>query len=134
MRNIFFGKMRILAFLILVSFSTSGCIWILFGGAAAAGGYAISQDTIQGETEKSFDEVWEAVSDVMTMMGTIESESYELGQVKGIVNGARITVSILQLTPSTVRIKVKGRKFIFPSISNAQTVFIKVMNKVNRDL
>ena len=48
------------AFLIFVMISASGCFYLIVGGAAAAGGYAISRDTIQGETDRSFDEVWDA--------------------------------------------------------------------------
>jgi len=123
-----FKNTLIIPFLIFLSVSLSGCIYLIVGGVAAAGGYAISRDTIQGETDKGFDEVWSAAVEVMGIMGMVDTESYELGQIIGIVNGARVTVTISQVTPSTVRLQVKARKAIFPSIANAQNVYVKIMD------
>ena len=111
--------------------SLSGCFYLILGGAAAAGGYAISQDTIQGESEKDFEEVWEAAINIVSIMGTVNSQSHELGKISALVNGAKVIVNISQLTPSAVRLKVKARKAFFPSINTAQNVYVKIMNKVN---
>lgn len=119
---------------VLLAFSCSGCVYLIVGGVSAVGGYSISQDTIQGESDASFDEVWDAAIHILSIMGRIESESSELGEVVAIVNGARITVHVIQLTSETVRLKIRGRKSLFPSISNAQNVFMKIMNRVNGEL
>ena len=108
-----------------------GCFYVVLGGLAAAGGYAVSQDTIQGETEKGFDAVWDTAVETLSIMGLINSQSRELGKITAVVNGAKITVNVLQLTPSTNRLKVKARKSLFPSISNAQNIYIKIMSRVN---
>ncbi len=120
--------------LVVVSLTASGCVWVLVGGAAAAGGYAVSRDTIQGEIDHSFDEIWDATKEIMGIMGTIESESYELGRIKGLASGARVQINILQMTPSTVRLKIKARKFIFPSIANAQAIYIEIMDKLDKGI
>ncbi|MFH1359793.1 MAG: DUF3568 family protein [Candidatus Omnitrophota bacterium] len=119
------------AVVVLLALSLSGCWPLIFGTLAAAGGYAVSRDTIQGETEKDFDDVWHAAMAVVPVMGSVVSESYELGHIEAIVNGARVKVDVLQMTSSIVRLKVKARKNIFQSLVNAQQVFIKIMNKVN---
>src|SRR3989338_8181523 len=110
----------------------SGCVYLIVGGVAAAGGYAVSRDTIQGETARSFDEVWEAAVEIVSIMGKVDAQSYELGQLDGVVNAAKIKINVLQLTPATVRLKVKARKNIFPSIANAQNIYVKIMNRLDQ--
>lgn len=116
---------------LILCLSCSGCFYVVLGGVAAAGGYAISQDTIQGETQRDFDDVWDAAMDIVSIMGTINSQSRELGKISALVNGAKITVNISQLTPAAVRLKVKARKSLFPSITNAQNIYIKIMNRAD---
>ena len=129
----FLRKIALIIFLLGACVPLSGCFYLFLGGVAAAGGYAVSQDTIQGETSKDFSEVWDAAVDIVSIMGNITSQSEALGKISAIVNSSKVTVQVLQLTPSTVRLKVKARKNIFPSIANAQDVFVKVMNRVNRE-
>ena len=105
----FKGNVAAFSLLAFICLGFSGCVYLIIGGVAAAGGYAVSRDTIQGETDKSFDAVWDKASEVVGIMGTVESESYELGTIDSIVNGARVKITITQLTPSTVQVKVKAR-------------------------
>ncbi len=107
-----------------------GCFYVVLGGIAAVGGYAVSQDTIQGETEKGFDSVWYTAVNTLSIMGLNNSQSRELGKITAVINGAKVTVNVMQLTPSTIRLKVKARKSLFPSITNAQNIYIKIMNRV----
>ena len=116
----------------ILGLSANGCVYLVVGGVAAAGGYAVSRDTIQGEIDHAFDDVWDAAIEVLSIMGIIETQSYELGKIGAIVNGARIKVNIIQLTPSAMRIKVKARKNIFPSIANAQNVYVKIINRADQ--
>ena len=129
-----FMQKYILAFSLLafISSSVSGCAYAVLAGVAAAGGYAVSQDTIQGDTDKDFNEVWDASLDIISIMGTISSQSRELGRIVAIANGARVTINVMQLTTATVRLKVKARKSLFPSIANAQNIYVKIMNRVNK--
>ena len=129
----FFRKFVLITFLLLTCLPFSGCFYLVLGGVAAAGGYAVSQDTIQGETQKDFEEVWDAAAEIISIMGNITSQSEALGKISAIVNSSKVTVQVLQLTPSTVRLKVKARKNIFPNIANAQNIFVKIMNRVNQE-
>ncbi len=127
-----FGKRVIAATsAMVVCLFLCGCFYMVLGGLAAAGGYAVSQDTIQGETEKDFDAVWDTAVETLSIMGLISAQSPELGKITASVNGAKIIVNVMQLTPSTTRLKVKARKSFFPSISNAQNIYIKIMSRVN---
>jgi len=115
-----------------VTFSFSGCFYLVFGGAAAAGGYAISRDTIQGEIDRDFSQVWDTAIEVVSIMGRIESQNSEMGQIISIIQGARVTINLTQLTPSTIRIKVKARRSGFPRIGLAQEIYLKVTNQVDK--
>ena len=132
MLKMIFGKRVIAATsAMVVCLFLCGCFYMVLGGLAAAGGYAVSQDTIQGETEKDFDAVWDTAVETLSIMGLISAQSPELGKITASVNGAKIIVNVMQLTPSTTRLKVKARKSFFPSISNAQNIYIKIMSRVN---
>ena len=115
----------------ILSLSFSGCFYLILGTAAAAGGYAVSKDTIQGETERDFDDIWNAAADVTSIMGTVNSKNRDLGKITAVISGAKVTVSVMQLTSSTTRLKVKARKSLFPSIDNAQNIYVKIMNRAN---
>ena len=131
MRGSGFSRTILMGLIVMVmALSLSGCFYIIFGGAAAAGGYAVSRDTIQGEIDREFSEVWDAASEIISIKGIIESQSHELGEIVAIINGARVTTTVIQLTPATIRLKVKARKSIFPSIHTAQEVFVKIMNRL----
>ena len=127
-------RRNILAILLLalVCLPLSGCFYVILGSVAAAGGYAISQDTIQGEREVGFNEVWDVTLDIISIMGTVNSQSQDLGKITAIVNGAKLTINVSQITPSAVRLKVKARKNLFPSIATAQNIFIKIMNRIDK--
>ncbi len=118
--------------LLAVTFFSSGCFYLVFGGAAAAGGYAISRDTIQGEIDRDFSQVWDTAIEVVSIMGRIESQNSEMGQIIAIIQGARVTINLTQLTPSTIRIKVKARRSGFPRIGLAQEIYLKVTNQVDK--
>lgn len=126
-KNIF-----ILVLWISLQMSVSGCFYLVLGGAAAVGGYAISPDTLQGDTDKDFERLWSAAVDIVSIMGTINSQSHELGKISAIVNGCHVTIHVIQLTPSSVRLKVKAKKAGLPSIANAENIFVKIMENIRR--
>lgn len=119
-----------------IFFSTllSGCVYLVLGSVAAVGGYAVSPDTIQGESEKDYDEVWDAAVEVTSIMGTVDYKSDKVGEISALISGARIRIDVSQLTPSMVRLKVKARKSFFPSISTAQDVYVKIMRRLDEDI
>lgn len=118
--------------LIFFSISASGCFYLVFGGAAAAGGYAISRDTIQGEVDRDFSQLWDTANDVIGIMGRIEIQNQETGEIVAIVQGSRVTVHLIQLTPSTIRLKVKARKAGFPRMGLAQDIYLKITSQVDK--
>lgn len=120
-----------LIMLSLITFSIQGCVYLVVGGIGAVGGYIVSPDTVEGITENDSITVWETAYEVISIMGTIQEEQQEGGLILATVSGAKVTVSILPLNQSTVKVTVKARKAYLPKISTAQDVFVKIMSRLN---
>jgi len=106
-----------------------GCIFMVAGAVGALGGYAISNDTIQGEIDKTFESIWKNSREVLEILGSIITEDKARGFIEAKVNGANVKIMIEQLTPKTTRFRVSARKYLLPKINLAQTIYIKVVQK-----
>ncbi len=114
---------------LLLCFSLSGCVWAILG-AGAVGGYAVSKDTIVGEIDSDYDTLWMAAERVAGIMGEIKTQDREKGTIELDVDRARISIQIERLTLETLRLQVKGRKYMMPNIGLAQKVFIKIQQQI----
>lgn len=94
------------------------------------GGYAITRDTIQGEYDSRYNNAWKAATDVCAILGTVTLKDANKGTVESMINQAKVRVEITQLTPETIRIKVKARKGLFPQIGVAESVFVKIVQRL----
>jgi hypothetical protein len=104
----------------------SGCIFVI-AGVGALGGYAISKDTIQGETEKSFESLWGTSLDVLSIMGIVYTEHESKGIIEAKIGASDVKVVIEELTARTARLRVSARKYLLPDISLAQRLYIKII-------
>lgn len=110
--------------------SILGCAPLIIGGAVGAvGGYAISKDTIQGETDKSYDSIWEAALTVSKIRGEIKYEDKTKGYIELEAESSKVYVRLIRLTTATTRLKVSARKYHFPNMSLAQDIFTKIMDQ-----
>ncbi len=116
---------------LLLCFSLSGCVWAILG-AGAVGGYAISKDTIVGEIDSDYDTLWLAAERVGGIMGEIKAQDRVKGTIELDIDRTRVSIQIEKLTPETLRLRVKGRKYMYmiPNIGLAQKVFIKIQQQV----
>ncbi len=123
---------KILLFLIPCIFvSILGCAPLIIGGAVGAvGGYAISKDTIQGETDKSYDSLWEGALTVSKIRGEIKYENKIKGYIELEAESSKVYVRLIRLTFSTTRLRVQARKYHFPNMGLAQDIFMKIMEQV----
>ncbi len=112
-------------------FSLNGCIYIIVGGIGAVGGYIVSPDTVEGLTENDVTTVWDGAVEIISIMGTIQEQNENSGALVAKINGALVTINIMTLNDSTVRVSVKARKKYMPKISVAQDVFVKLMSHLN---
>ncbi|MFH1269651.1 MAG: hypothetical protein ABIH75_01150, partial [Candidatus Omnitrophota bacterium] len=73
-------KLFLILFLLV---SISGCAPLIIGGAVGAlGGYAVSKDTIQGETDRSYDSLWAAAYTVSKIRGEIKYDDKMKGYIE----------------------------------------------------
>ena len=109
---------------------SSGCWFLVIGGAGAVGGYAISQDTFEGVSGKGQEELLASAHKVLSIMGTITDERPKEGEIVATVNGAHVTMDIIQINLTSSKLRVKARKDMLPCLSIAQEVYTKIMNQL----
>lgn len=125
-------KMRkaILFLIPCIFLSISGCAPLIIGSAVGAlGGYAVSKDTIEGETDKSYDSLWEAALTVSKIRGQIKYENKTKGYIESEAESSKVYIRLIRLTASTTRLKVSARKYHFPNMILAQDIFVKIMEQ-----
>lgn len=122
---------KIAAFLIpCILLSAMGCAPLIIGGAVGAvGGYAVSKDTIQGETDKNYDSLWEAALNVSKIRGEVKDEDKTKGYIDLEAESSKVYIRLIRLTAATTRLKVKARKYHFPNMALAQDMFTKIMEQ-----
>jgi len=118
--------------ILLLSLGISGCVPLIIG-ASAVGGYAVSKDTIQGDTDNDFASVWDAAMDVADIMGTIKVEDRTKGAIALTIDRNNVNIKIIELTKACTRLRVSCRtKYLLPNINLAQKVFVKTVQQLNR--
>lgn len=114
-----------------VLLSLSGCVYLVVGGIGALGGYVVSPDTVEGLTTNDQATVWETSMEVISIMGTVRESSEEAGIILASIDRAKVRITIQSLDGGTCMVSVKARKFLFPKISTAQNVYVKIMGTLN---
>jgi hypothetical protein len=124
-KNVFF----VLAICAFCCFASS-CIYVIAGGVGALGGYAVSPDTVEGESDTSYDTAWDSATEVLSIMGTVNTKDYKLGNIVATIDGSKVTVDVSQISSEAVRFRVKARKNMLPNIKVAQDVFVKIKKRI----
>ena len=108
----------------------SGCAAIIVGSAVGAiGGYALSRDTVAGETDQDYEALWDASLEAANFMGIVKKQDRMKGSLQfNIGNVNVVVVSLEKLTARTTRVKVAARKNHFPDLKTAEKVFIRIMD------
>ena len=108
----------------------SGCALLLVG-AGAAGGYAISRDSVKNLFDLPPDTVFRASRDVVAKEGTITIEDARNGVIKATLPGAKLTVTVKPVTKRTVELKVQARDgAMFPKVDIAQAIYTKILERL----
>ena len=107
----------------------SGCAAVLIG-AGAAGGYALSKDSVKNHFDISRDRVYARSLRVAKEMGLVTLEDAKKGLIKAEVKGADVTITVEPVTKKTVELKVKAKdRFLVPKVDIAQEVYTKIIEK-----
>jgi hypothetical protein len=111
--------------------SVCGCAPLIIGAAAGGlGAYAVSSDTVQGDTDKDYDVLWDSALNVARSRGLIQKENAAAGYLELGIESSKVWVKLTRLTQATTRIRVSARKYHFPNIELAQDVFVKIITGV----
>jgi len=115
-----------LALILLVSIC--GCAPLIIGAAAGGlGAYAVSKDTVQGDTDKNYDALWSSALNVAGAYGIIQQENAATGYIELGAQSTKIWIKLVRLTQATTRVKVSARKYHFPNMELAQDIFVKII-------
>lgn len=113
-----------------VSTMLSGCA-VLLVGAGAAGGYAVSRDSIKNHFDLPMDHVYRISQQVASEVGLVTVEDGRRGLIKATVEGANITITVRQVSSKTVELKVKARNDLWlPKIDVAQTIYNRIAERL----
>lgn len=122
--------MRVAVVAALLAGGLSGCAALLIG-AGAAGGYAISKDSITNHYDLSSTVVYQAAREVIGEEGLVTLEDEHRGIMKAEILDANLTIQVRKVSDRTTQLKVKARNdLLLPKIDIAQNVY----NKIDRRL
>lgn len=122
-------RKRVVGAMIFVTLGWSGCAVLLLG-AGAAGGYAISKDSVKNHYDLSQNRVYSQALAVAKQMGQILEQDAAHGLIRAQVGETSVTITVKPLTKQTVELRVKARKMMLPDIEVAQQLY----NKINQRL
>lgn len=114
----------------IVTLSTEGCALFLVG-AGAAGGYAISQDSVTSHFDTSVKRAFRASLAVLDELGDITVQDQEHGLIRGQVQDVNVTITIKPVTKKTVEVTVKARNdLLLPKVDIAQDVHSRIAKRL----
>ncbi len=123
----FFSFALLLYFLL----SICGCAPLIIGAAAGGlGAYAISRDTVQGDTDKNYEALWGSALNVAQSRGLIQKENAAAGYIELGAQSSKVWIKLIRLTQATTRVKVSARKYHLPNMELAQDIFVKIITGV----
>ena len=65
-------------------------------------------------------------------MGTMEESDRKRGEVTARVYGTTVNVTIVPVSLTTTKLRIKARKGIFPRVGVAQEVYAKILNQTEQ--
>ncbi len=108
----------------------SGCAPLLVG-AGAVGGYALSRDSVIDYVDNSKEAVYEEALTVAKKMGEVALEAPKQGVIQARIEQADVKITVRQLTPQTVELRVRARnKFLMPKVNVAQRVYARIKERL----
>ncbi|MDD5505220.1 MAG: hypothetical protein PHR73_00455 [Candidatus Omnitrophica bacterium] len=124
-------KTFVSALVLFILPSFYGCAPLIIGAAPGGlGAYAISKDTVQGDSDKDFDLLWESAINVSRQYGTTQQEKISTGYIELTVDSSKVWIRLVRLTRATTRVRISARKFHFPNMELAQDLFVKIITGV----
>ncbi len=104
-----------------------GCAPLLFVAVGGVAVYATSKDTIEGDTDKPYANIWNSALVVCKTRGNIKQEDNARGYIQAEIGSSQVWIRMVKLTRSSNRIKISARKFHLPDVGLAQDLFLKIL-------
>ena len=112
-------------------FNLAGCAPLIVGAAVGAvGGYAVSRDTIQGDSDKPYEALWNAALKVAEIRGKIRQEDVNAGMIRLDAESSIIEIRLIRLTRAATKIRISARRYHFPNLALAQDLYVKIIDQV----
>ena len=108
-----------------------GCAPVLVAAGAGVG-YAVSRDSVTLDMDHPQDRVWTAIVEETHDTGKIKREDANRQRMDLRVDGTDVVITLQPLTPSTVRVSVRARRFLLPRPEMAQRVAFGIQRRVER--
>lgn len=117
---------RRLAFGLFLAPSLAGCAAVLIGGGVA-GGLTIAKDTVELNADRPYNTAWSAtLKEIKKMGGVLIIEDKKAGKIEANIKESKVEITLNQITPKTVQMRIKARKNLFPNIELANTLSTKI--------
>ena len=105
----------------------TGCA-VLLVGAGAAGGYAISKDSIRSHFDLAPRTIYQESRRVIGERGLVTLEDERRGLIKAQVEGATVTITVKRISERTTELNVKARdNLLLPKIEIAQAIYNEII-------
>ena len=114
---------------IVCAVTMSGCVGAIVGGAAV-GTYAITQDFVTTSVDADFSKAWKVANDQLNEIGEVDDEQQKLGEIRAVVEGATVKVTIAKLTDQTVDITVAARSGVVPKTDLARAILSSILRRL----
>jgi len=115
---------------VLLSAGGAGCAPLIVGAAAGGVGmYAASNDAIQGESDRSYETIWNSAVTVAGIRGTISKQNRSTGEIEVNADSSKVWIRVIRLTSATTRLRVAARKFKLPNLTLAQDIYLKIIDQ-----
>lgn len=121
-----------LIFISLALVQMTGCVFVLGGAAGALGAYGLSKDSMEGDTDIPYENLWSAATLVSRARGTITKEDKLQSLIELETDSSRVWIQLTRVTPYTTRLRVAARKYRFPNLTLAQDMYTKIIEQVKR--
>lgn len=123
-------KFLVIMLLVYNAITSSGCVAFMVGGAVGAlGGYAVSKDTVQGETDRPYELLWDSALRVGRIRGAIKQEDKQRGSIQLETDSSLVWIRLIRLTRATTRLRISARKYRLPNLRLAQELFVKILEE-----
>lgn len=119
-------------FSLSMCFCLAGCAPLIVGAAVGgAGMYAASKDSMQGETDRQYDRIWDASVKVAGIVGKIKKMDASAGTIElDTLESSQVWIKLTKLTRATTRLRVSARKFKLPNLTLAQDIYLKIITEL----